>query len=112
MELIVRKSRLAGEVVIPGSKSHTIRAVAIASLATGQSTIRNPLVSSDTQAAVDCYRALGAKIDTSDSKLWKVIGTAGQIKVPEKTITWATQGQRCVLQWVLLLWPGAARPQH
>ncbi len=92
MELIVRKSRLSGEVVIPASKSHTIRAVAIASLASGQSIIRSPLVSSDTQAAVDCYRALGAQIDTSDSALWKVVGTAGQIKVPEKNIDVGNSG--------------------
>jgi len=92
MELIVRKSRLKGTVTIPGSKSHTIRAVAIASLAAGQSIIRSPLLSSDTQAAVDCYRALGAQIDTSDSKLWKVIGTAGQIKVPEEIIDIGNSG--------------------
>jgi len=92
MKLIVQKSRLKGAVTIPGSKSHTIRAVAIASLAKGQSSIRKPLVSSDTQAVVDCYRALGARIDTSDSVLWKVIGTAGQIKVPEKTIDVGNSG--------------------
>jgi 3-phosphoshikimate 1-carboxyvinyltransferase len=92
MKLIVRKSRLAGEVTIPASKSHTIRAVTIASLASGQSIIRNPLVSSDTQAAVDCYRALGAQIDTSDSKVWKVVGTGGEIKASEKNIDIGNSG--------------------
>ena len=92
MRLIVRKSRLKGKVTIPASKSHTIRAVAIASLASGQSIIRNPLVSSDTQAAVDCYRALGARIDTSDSKLWKVVGTSGEIKTPEEIIDVGNSG--------------------
>ena len=92
MKLIVRKSRLKGTVTIPASKSHTIRAVTIASLASGQSTIRSPLVSSDTQAAVDCYRALGAKIDTTEPAIWKVIGTAGQIKVPEKIIDVGNSG--------------------
>jgi len=92
MKLIVRKSRLAGEVTIPASKSHTIRAIAIASLADGESTIRNPLSSSDTQAAVDCYRALGAKIDTSDSKMWKVIGTGGKIKAPREIIDVGNSG--------------------
>ena len=86
MKLIAQKSRLKGAVAIPASKSHTIRAIAIASLASGQSTIRNPLISSDTQAAVDCYRALGARIDTSDSKLWKVTGTGGKISVPSDII--------------------------
>jgi len=92
MNLIVRKSQLAGNVVIPGSKSHTIRAVAIASLAKGQSTIRNPLTSSDTQAAVDCYGALGAQIDTADSKLWKVIGTNGKITAPHEVIDVGNSG--------------------
>jgi len=77
MKLIVKKSRLKGTVVTPASKSHTIRAIAIGSLAAGESIIRNPLSSTDTQAAVDCYKALGAQIDTSDPKLWKVNGTAG-----------------------------------
>jgi 3-phosphoshikimate 1-carboxyvinyltransferase len=92
MKLVVRKSRLAGEVTMPASKSHTIRVVAIASLAKGQSSIRKPLVSSDTQAAVDCYRALGAKIDTSNSALWKVVGTGGEITVPDKIIDIGNSG--------------------
>ena len=92
MKLIVRKSRLKGEVAIPASKSHTIRAIAIASLAEGQSAVRNPLASSDTQAAVDCYRALGATIDTSDSTLWKIIGTGGGIKVPKEIIDVGNSG--------------------
>ncbi len=92
MKLIVRKSRLAGEVVIPSSKSHTIRAVAIASLAKGKSIIRNPLVSNDTQSAVDCYRALGAEIDTTEPALWKVTGTDGQITAPAEVIDVGNSG--------------------
>jgi len=92
MKLIVRKSRLSGEVVIPPSKSHTIRAVAIASLADGQSTIRKPLVSNDTLSAVNCYGQLGAEIDTGDSSCWKVIGTGGQIESPRKIIDVGNSG--------------------
>ena len=92
MHLIVKKSKLAGEVIIPPSKSHTIRAIAIAALAEGQSTIRNPLLSADTQAAVDCYRALGAEIDTTDPNLWKVIGTGGKITAPDKPIDVGNSG--------------------
>jgi 3-phosphoshikimate 1-carboxyvinyltransferase len=92
MKLVVRKSRLKGKVTMPASKSHTIRAVAIASLAAGQSIIRKPLISADTQAAVDCYRALGAEIDTSDTTLWKVIGTGGEIKAPPETIDVGNSG--------------------
>jgi 3-phosphoshikimate 1-carboxyvinyltransferase len=92
MKLIVRKSRLKGTVTIPASKSHTIRAVAISSLAEGESTIRKPLVSGDTQAVVDCYRALGAEIDTSDPEFWKVRGTCGIIKVPSEIIDVGNSG--------------------
>ncbi|MFB0556226.1 MAG: 3-phosphoshikimate 1-carboxyvinyltransferase [Phycisphaerae bacterium] len=92
MKLIVRKSRLKGTVLIPGSKSHTIRAVAIASLAAGESLVHNPLDSSDTQAAVACYRALGAAIDTSDPKLWKVTGTGGEITTPSEVVEVGNSG--------------------
>ncbi len=92
MKLIVRKSRLKGRVVIPASKSHTIRAVAIASLAQGAGTIRSPLVSSDTLSAVECYRAFGAGIDTCDSKLWKVTGTGGKIAAPADIIDVGNSG--------------------
>jgi len=77
---------------MPASKSHTIRAVAIASLAKGQSTICNPLVSSDTRAAVDCYRSLGARIDTAEAKLWKVIGTGGETAAPHEVIDVGNSG--------------------
>ena len=92
MKLIVRKSQLKGSVAIPGSKSHTIRAVAIASLAGGQSLIQDPLDSCDTQAAVACYRALGAAIDTSNPKAWKVTGTGGKISHPHDIIDVGNSG--------------------
>ncbi len=92
MKLNVRKSRLNGTVLIPGSKSHTIRAVAIASLASGTSLINNPLDSSDTQAAVACYGALGASIDTSDPAKWSITGTGGRIVPPDGIIDVANSG--------------------
>jgi 3-phosphoshikimate 1-carboxyvinyltransferase len=92
MQLIVGKSRLRGSVTIPASKSHTIRAVAIASLAEGASFIRSPLVSGDTLSAVSCYHALGAKIDTSDNSCWKVAGTAGLVRAPRKTVDVGNSG--------------------
>ncbi|HOK67360.1 MAG TPA: 3-phosphoshikimate 1-carboxyvinyltransferase [Anaerohalosphaeraceae bacterium] len=79
MKLQVHPSGLSGIVSIPGSKSHTIRAVAIASLASGKSRIRSPLVSGDTLSAVSCYQTLGAQIDASNEKEWIIKGTAGKI---------------------------------
>ena len=84
MLLTVNSSGLSGQVQVPGSKSHTIRAIAIASLANGTSHIHNPLVSSDTLSAVDCYRSLGADINTENGDLWVVNGLSGEID-PGKT---------------------------
>jgi len=80
MDLIVKPSRLAGSVAIPGSKSHTIRAVAISALAAGRSTVRAALSSADTEAAVNVYRALGARIEQVDD-IWSIEGFAGRPEV-------------------------------
>ncbi|MCU0916392.1 MAG: 3-phosphoshikimate 1-carboxyvinyltransferase, partial [Planctomycetes bacterium] len=92
MQLVSRKSRLQGTVSIPASKSHTIRAVALAALARGQSLIRTPLASADAASAVSTYRALGAVIDTSDPDLWKVTGTGGRITPPAPPIDVGNSG--------------------
>ena len=84
-DLICRRSSLKGEVRIPGSKSHTIRALAIAALAVGESSVRAPLDSNDTRAAVEAYRALGAEIETR-SDAWIVRGTGGAVRAPENVI--------------------------
>ncbi|MCX8052446.1 MAG: 3-phosphoshikimate 1-carboxyvinyltransferase [Armatimonadetes bacterium] len=91
MRLRIRKSRLSGSVEIPGSKSHTIRAVAIASLAEGTSRIRKPLVAADTLAAVNAYRLLGAGIDCHDDE-WTVRGVAGKPRVPDNVIDVGNSG--------------------
>jgi 3-phosphoshikimate 1-carboxyvinyltransferase len=62
-------ARLQGRITIPASKSHTIRAILIASLADGTSVLHRPLVSEDTQAAITACRALGAKIIQSDDRI-------------------------------------------
>ncbi|NLW84819.1 MAG: 3-phosphoshikimate 1-carboxyvinyltransferase [Phycisphaerae bacterium] len=92
MKLLSNKSTLKGEISIPGSKSHTIRAVAVAALAEGTSCIRNPLISSDTLSAVDCYRSLGAEIDKSNPEIWVVTGTSGKIRNKNQLIDVGNSG--------------------
>lgn len=86
MRLVCQRSRLSGAVDIPGSKSHTIRAVAVAAMADGQSRIESPLASADTLAAVDAYRALGAEIDATRPEVWLVRGFAGHPQAPANVI--------------------------
>jgi len=92
VQIQAQQSLLGGTVAIPASKSHTIRAVAIASLAEGKSRIQNPLYSHDTLSCVSTYRALGAKINTDNPKLWTVDGVAGKIQATKKTIDVGNSG--------------------
>ena len=92
MKLQVGKSSLNGQVLIPGSKSHTIRAIAIAAMADGKSVIENPLISSDALSAVACYTALGAKIDTSDDSRWAIEGCGRNVTAPDSVIDVGNSG--------------------
>lgn len=92
MILKTHKSKLTGQVEIPGSKSHSIRAVAIAALAKGTSHIRNPLISSDALSAVECYKTLGANIDISRTDLWIIEGINGNISPVKDTIDVGNSG--------------------
>jgi len=75
----------------PGSKSHTIRALAIASLASGQSRIEAPLDSSDTRAAQAAYAALGAKLDVQPDA-WTIAGTDGRPTPPDNVVDVGNSG--------------------
>ena len=63
-----RKPTAAPRIVVPGSKSITNRAFVVAALAKGTSEIRNPLISDDTEAMLQCLGKLGVEIDRSDPR--------------------------------------------
>ncbi|MDI6781400.1 MAG: 3-phosphoshikimate 1-carboxyvinyltransferase [bacterium] len=96
MELIVQSSdgqgntSLNGSVEIPASKSHTIRAVVIGSLADGSSEIINPLHSSDTLSAVQVCQGLGAGITPASN--WIVHGTGGRVITPDDVLDVGNSG--------------------
>lgn len=91
MKLVVEGAPLRGAVEIPGSKSHTIRAVAIAALASGESLIEKPLLSEDARSAFRAFRAFGAEI-REESDAWRVTGTNGQPTAPDNVIDVANSG--------------------
>ena len=78
-------STINGTVLIPSSKSHTVRALMFGLLADGTSTIRNPLDSGDTQAAIHTVRALGATVNVSDAD-WTVTGVGGAGNAPDAVV--------------------------
>lgn len=77
MEFHCHRSNLKGKARIPGSKSHTIRAVVLGGLAEGTSIVEAPLASGDTRSAVAGMRALGAEIEM-DEGAWRIVGTAAR----------------------------------
>ena len=67
MKCKVDKSRLSGVISCPPNKSYSHRAIFLASLANGKSTLRNVLLSRDTLATISACRVFGAKIEINDS---------------------------------------------
>ena len=55
-----------GELTLPGDKSLSHRAIIFASIASGKSTIRNLLLSGDTNATIEAFRSMGIEINTND----------------------------------------------
>jgi len=91
MEVTSRKAQLNGTAVVPASKSHTIRAVILGSLAHGVSVIESPLGSLDTLSAVNAVRAFGAEIELEYDH-WTVQGVDGKPGVPDDIINVGNSG--------------------
>jgi len=91
MFLKVSHSNVSGEISIPGSKSHTIRALFFAGLADGKSKIKNPLISSDSISAVNLCKSFGVAYDYSDN-CYIVDGVGSNPKVPENIIDVGNSG--------------------
>jgi 3-phosphoshikimate 1-carboxyvinyltransferase len=85
MKFKVSKSTLKGDILVPPSKSHTIRAAVIAGLAKGESVITSPLNSADTQACLDALKMLGAEV-SQEEKSWKIKGFGGFPLIPEAPV--------------------------
>ena len=69
MDVIIKPSKLSGEVIIPPSKSLAHRAIIAASLAEGISTIKNIDYSDDINATIDAMIELGANITKDGDNL-------------------------------------------
>ncbi|MFO7821649.1 MAG: 3-phosphoshikimate 1-carboxyvinyltransferase [Lentisphaeria bacterium] len=91
MKFHCRQSQLQGTVDIPGSKSHTIRALVLAALADGESVIETPLVSADTLSAVAGVEAFGAKVDRRSDN-WVIQGAGPRPQPVSKVIDVGNSG--------------------
>lgn len=89
MERTVRPALLRGAPTPPCSKSYAQRALALALLAEGRTTLRNLDLCDDTRRALDAIRTLGARIERLDASTVTVEGGLRYGRL---------SGERCVLR--------------
>src|SRR5438876_6676942 len=65
IEIVPLEKPVLAEITVPGSKSITNRALILAALAEGETTLRGALWSEDTQVMVDCLQELGFMVNVA-----------------------------------------------
>lgn len=91
-DLIVHPSKLFGKIEVPSSKSHSIRAIILASLAHGTSTIYKRLNSPDIHHTIKACRMFGANIEERGEDL-VIVGTGGVFHSPKEPMDSGNSGQ-------------------
>jgi len=93
MDLAVGRSpNLRGSVKAPPNKSHSFRALIMASLAEGTSKVIGPAVSTDWMLGTEALEMLGAKIEPKAKAVWEVTGTGGRLTTPDDIIHCGNSG--------------------
>ncbi|MGB9125591.1 MAG: 3-phosphoshikimate 1-carboxyvinyltransferase [Nitrosotalea sp.] len=77
MKCSVDKSCLSGVIRCPPNKSYSHRAIFLAALASGKSTLRNVLLSRDTLATINACKVFGAKIEINNSTV--IVESKGEV---------------------------------
>jgi len=88
----ISPSKLSGTIEPPPSKSHTLRAIIFAFLASGVSEIHNPLESPDTIAMLQAIENFGAKVEMAPLKI-RITGIGGKINACQDAIHCGNSGQ-------------------
>lgn len=91
MNIRVQKAKPQGIIPIPGSKSHTIRAVILAAVAEGTSEIVNPLEGEDCISALKAVELIGAQTEQKPG-LWKIRGAGSAFHLPSKEVNVGNSG--------------------
>ncbi len=84
--------RAQGSIVLPGSKSISNRALLLAALSTGTTTLKNLLDADDTQVMRNALRQLGLSVIDKENKVCVVEGCGGQFPVREADLFMGNAG--------------------
>ncbi len=91
MKIIASSSKLSGHITVPGSKSHTIRALLLATMAEGVSHISNPLPSADCISTSKAIPLIGAEVNLGKD-VWTVTGAGKNIHLPTDVVNVGDSG--------------------
>ncbi len=91
MKFVTDRSTIDGTIIVPGSKSHTIRAFYFGLLADGESTVVDPLMSQDANSSISVVQKFGAKINKIGTK-YLVNGVNGKPQIPDDIIDVGNSG--------------------
>lgn len=97
MKFIINPSKVSGQIEIPSSKSHTLRAILFGLLGKGKTTVRKYLNSPDAEAMIQAIRLLGAQVDIHDDRI-EIMGVGPKLQPAEDVIDSGNSGQ--VLRFV------------
>ncbi len=84
--------RAQGSIVLPGSKSISNRALLLAALSSGTTTLKNLLDADDTQVMRNALRQLGLSVIDKENKVCVVEGCSGQFPVREADLFMGNAG--------------------
>ncbi|MHA6719809.1 3-phosphoshikimate 1-carboxyvinyltransferase [Sphingomonas sp. RS6] len=84
---------LKGIVTVPGDKSISHRAIMFSALAVGESRIEGLLEGEDVLATAAAMRAMGAKVERGDDRVWRVNGVGvGGLMQPAQALDMGNSG--------------------
>lgn len=90
-KLLISPSTLRGNIVIPSSKSHTMRAIVFGMMGRGTSIIANYLHSPDTEAMISAARQFHTPVEQQD-KFLRIEGNNGNLPVARDIINSGNSG--------------------
>jgi 3-phosphoshikimate 1-carboxyvinyltransferase len=85
-------TRAQGSIVLPGSKSISNRALLLAALSTGTTTLKNLLDADDTQVMRNALRQLGLSVTDQENHVCVVEGCGGQFPVRQADLFMGNAG--------------------
>ncbi|MFW6436464.1 MAG: 3-phosphoshikimate 1-carboxyvinyltransferase [Halococcoides sp.] len=91
MDVTLTPATVTGQARAPPSKSYTHRAILAAGYSPETATVRNPLVSADTQATMAAVEAFGGSVERDDDAV-TITGFDGRPDVPDRVVNCENSG--------------------